>query len=194
MILGVPAFDAPDTVWNMPVSFRQEYIASKYAIACEFRPRRICEIGVFTGISAKCFLAASPQAEYVGIDNKYAERGLGVEAVEHARRDLQDLGYKAFIHILDSQRLDRLPDPPYDFIHVDGDHDRACAAHDVTLAWHALTDDGVILVDNGHDMGVAAGTFDALYQLRMPNHPLVDWRYYSGKCGNILITKRPFVI
>ena len=44
------------------------------------------------------------------------------------------------------------------------------------------------------DMGVAAGTFDALYQLRMPNHPLVDWRYYSGKCGNILITKRPFVI
>jgi len=193
MILGLPPLDADNALWNMPPSFRREYTLSKYAIACEFRPRRICEIGVFTGISAKCFLAASPQAEYVGIDNKRDQNGMGVEAVEHARRDLQALGYRATIHILDSQALDRLPDPPYDFIHVDGDHSRAGAAHDIRMAWAAATDDGVILVDNGHDMGVAAGVFDALFDLTYGTH-LIDWRYYSGKCGNLLISKRPFVI
>ena len=194
MIYGLPAFDASNEHWNMPVEFRPEYVASKYEIAKRFRPRRICEIGVFSGIAAKCFLAASPEAEYVGIDNMCDEREMvnSPQAVANAMRDLLDMRFKATILVQDSQTLSELPDPHYDFIHVDGNHSRAGAAHDVKLAWNALTDDGHIIVDNGHDMGVATGVFDALFDLRYGKE-LIHWEYHNPLIGNIVISKQPLV-
>jgi predicted O-methyltransferase YrrM len=189
MIPGIPPFDAPNCKWNMPEAFRPEYVSSKYEIAKRFQPKRICEIGVFSGIAAKCFLAASPDAEYIGMDNEKDQDSH--QAIEDARIDLANLGYRATILIQDSQTITDLPGQ-FDFIHVDGLHSREGAHHDMYLAWNALTDDGHILIDNGHDMGVATGVFDALYELRYGKE-LIHWEYQNPLIGNIIIFKTPLV-
>lgn len=185
-VLGLPPYDAPDTVWGMDEQYRRAYVSVKHAVALDLQPQRICEIGVYSGIAAMCFLDACPEAEYVGIDNLSGQRESGLAIVEITRAALEDLGYAATIHIADSQALTALPDPPYDLVHVDADHTRAGTTHDVALAWQAIESGGHILIDNAHDMRVCAGTFDALNALT--NH-LVDWLYLNEGVGSILVRK-----
>jgi len=185
-IPGLPALDASDDLWNMAEVYREPYVHTKYTIAARLQPRRICEIGVYSGIAAMCFLAACPDAQYVGIDNLSAERLRGIMVVTPAIGRLRDLKYDVVLHIADSQSHTALPDPPYDLVHVDADHSRTGAWHDVTLAWEALRLGGHLLVDNGHDRNVAAGTFDALAGLT--TH-LLDWEYLSEGVGSILVRK-----
>jgi predicted O-methyltransferase YrrM len=172
----------------MAPCWREDYVNIKYGIAKTLQPRRICEIGVYSGIAAMCFLHACPTATYEGFDNLASEKSRGITVVANTQHILSTLRYRATISIMDTQTMDSLPGE-YDFIHVDGDHSRAGAKHDVTIAWKALTPNGAILVDNGHDTGVAAGTFEAMFDLIYGR--LLDWRYLSGSAGNILIFKEP---
>ncbi len=188
-IRGLPEFDADDNIWNMAEKWRKEYVAVKYSIAKLLQPKRICEIGVYSGIAALSFLAACPDAEYIGIDNLNAEQGRGVQIVSKTKKLLDILGYKNTILIRDSQRLAFLPEGPYDLIHVDGDHSREGARHDVMIAWYALTPSGCILVDNGHDPSVCAGTFSAMLDLL--GNKLFNWSYLEDSVGNILIHREP---
>jgi predicted O-methyltransferase YrrM len=187
LIPGIPAFDASDDVWNIGVErWRHEYVEIKYRVAMDHQPKRICEIGVYSGIAALSFLAACPSAEYVGIDNLHAEYTQGLIIVERTKELLVSLGYRATVLVADSQQLDSLPGP-FDLVHVDGDHSRTAARHDTMLAWWALQPKGCLLVDNGHDMSVAAGVFDAMHEVSMGQ--LVNWRYLPDSVGNILIYK-----
>jgi predicted O-methyltransferase YrrM len=183
IIPGLPPYDAPDSQWNMGYCYRHQYVDIKYRIAEQFKPTRICEIGVYSGIAACCFLAASPTAEYIGIDNCRDEQGQDIVIVEHTRELLTGLGYRSEIIIADSQQMTELPGQ-FDFIHIDGDHSRDGACHDMLMAWRAVTPTGHILIDNGHDMGVCAGIFDAMYQL---TRGLLRWNYFEDSVGNILI-------
>jgi predicted O-methyltransferase YrrM len=188
-VKGLPPFDADDSYWNMAEKWRKEYVTIKYSVAKVLQPRRICEIGVYSGIAALSFLEACPSAEYVGIDNLYSENSRGIQVVSETRKILNTLGYNSTILIEDSQTLGSLPWAPYDLVHVDGCHTREAAKHDVILAWHALTPSGYILIDNGHDPSVCAGTFDAMHELLEGR--LFSWCYFEDSVGNILISKEP---
>jgi predicted O-methyltransferase YrrM len=181
-IPGLPALNVDEYYWVMNVIYREGYVLSKYTIAKKYQPKRICEIGVHAGISALCFLAASPSAEYVGIDIQPD----GV--VEQTREKLISLGYNSKIIITDSQKLTELPEPPYDFIHVDGDHTPEGAYHDTAIAWKALTYDGVLLVDDCHNMQVVRGVTAAIHDAPTD---LVDWSYDDDGVGTMVVQRRP---
>lgn len=184
-IPGLPPWDAHHSLWGMDEKYRLGYVNSKYVLAQKYQPKRICEIGVYSGIAAKCFLAACPTAYYLGIDNCEAEQNQGIVIVEKTRRELQESGYHADIIVADSQQMTELPVPPYDFIHVDGNHATLAAKHDVELAWKALTSDGVLLVDDCHSMQVVAGVAAALD----PITDLLNWSYYDEGVGTMVIHK-----
>jgi predicted O-methyltransferase YrrM len=171
----------PDYEWKMTEQFRAGYMAFKYAVAKVLQPKRICEIGVCSGVGALAFLAACPDAEYLGIDISDGR------LVQRASELLIERGYGATIEIADSQKLAELRYGPYDLVHVDGDHHRECAKHDVILAWNSLAPSGYILVDDSRDNAVAAGVFDALVELRPGS---TDWAYFEDTwTGSILIGK-----
>ena len=187
MIHGLPLWDADHSAWGMDEKYREGYVRSKHHIAQKYQPRRICEIGFYSGIAAKCFLAASPTAFYQAIDNKEAEDNQGISVVEPAYRNLLDLGYTAHLLVADSQQLTELVNAPYDFIHVDGNHAPECAQHDVELAWKSLTPDGVLLVDDCHNMQVVLGVAAALN----PITDLLEWSYYPEGVGTMVIQRAP---
>lgn len=163
------------------------YSHFKYAVAKAISPARICEIGVCTGQAAFAFLAACPTAEYVGIDALYEDRARGVSFVERTGEILQTKGYRSRILIANSQEMTELPDTPYDLIHVDGCHLRHCVAHDVRIAWNALSLSGFILVDDTHNALVCAGVFDALAEISSGDF---DWAYFEDTwTGSILISR-----
>lgn len=184
--LKLPSWDAHHSLWGMAEKYRLGYIKSKYNLAMQYEPKRICEIGVYAGIAARCFLFASPNAFYLGIDNKEAENNQGISLVEPAYRSLLDSGYNAKLLIADSQTLTELPDGPFDFIHVDGNHETMAAKHDIELAWQALVPEGVLLVDDCHNMQVVAGVALAL----QPLTDLLDWSYHDDGVGTMVIHKR----
>lgn len=180
---GLLPYNENDQYWNMGAQFRESYVDIKYRTAARFKPKRICEIGVWSGVAAMCFLAASPDAEYVGIDNEGLDKAWGTNYVARTEGRLRALGYKAEVIISKSDDLKELPGK-FDFIHIDGDHSRGTACHDMILAWNAITPTGHILIDNGHDTGVCAGIFDAMYLLC---NGLFLWEYFPDSVGNILI-------
>jgi predicted O-methyltransferase YrrM len=186
-IPGIPPFDADHWQWNMDSKYRRGYIESKFEIALRHKPKRICEIGFYNGISAACFLAASPKAMYTGIDNKQDEQSQGLSILAPAWDRLLNLGYDVAILEADSQKMLRLPNPPYDFIHIDGNHHPDGAKHDVEICWPALTDDGVLVIDDCHNMDVVAGVSAALY----PITDLLNWYYCDEGVGSMVIFREP---
>ena len=179
--------DEYDMEWKSGEKFRRGYMCVKYAVSAITKPKRICEIGVCTGIGAIAMLSASPEAEYVGVDNLNEETMRNDSFVARALEQMLKMNFKATVIVDDSQKMEALPFPKYDLIHVDGCHTREACRHDVTLAWHALNDDGWILVDDGRDVFVATGTFEALANLPGGN---VYWGYFEDTTGSILIHKR----
>ena len=184
---GLPPYDADESIWNMARPWREGYVLTKYNISKFKQPQRICEIGVYSGIAALSFLAACPGAEYVGIDNLSVETANGVNMVAKTGETLTSLGYRSKIIVANSQSLESLPDGPYDLIHVDGLHSTEGTAHDVRMAWQALAPQGIIVIDNGHDMYVAEGTFLAMRQVAAPR--LIKWMYTDDPVGSIIITQ-----
>jgi predicted O-methyltransferase YrrM len=181
-------FHDTESYWNMAKEYRQEYVNIKYAVANVLQPKRICEIGVYSGISAMSFLAAYSIADYVGIDNLSAEKDRGEDGMTaDTETEMHALGYKCMLHFIDSQDIHALPDPPYDLVHVDGCYTRLGTCNDVILAWKAIND-GWILVDNAHDARVTAGVFDAM---NLFNHQVLEWTYFDRSVGDILIRRRP---
>lgn len=180
----LPAWNDNDDLWQMSAEWRRDYVATKYAISLVLRPRRICEIGVYSGISALCFMCGSPTAEYFGIDNLSAQKRVGIDAICNAQRILNKNGFIFNFKEADSQEMTELPEQ-YDFIHVDGDHSFEGAEHDVGIAWEALNSGGYILIDNGHDRNVCEGTFGTLATYE----GLLDWAYFEHGVGSILVRK-----
>jgi len=177
--------DEPDYELKMSYDFLFGYMRVKNGIAGGIMPRRICEIGVSSGISAMAFLDACPKAYYLGIDNRFEEEMRGVSLVDHAIELLKP--YNAQVLITDSQKLTELPEGNFDLVHVDGDHSREACCHDVVLAWNALSADGWILVDDAKDSAVCAGTFDAIRKVWPAE---IRWAYLEDTfTGNILIRK-----
>jgi predicted O-methyltransferase YrrM len=126
-------------------AYREQYRV-KYDLAKRFNPKRILEIGVRAGYSAYAFLSACPYAAYTGIDAENGTHGgEGGPWMWWARKLLGDRN-ATFIEA-DSQEMAGIQGT-YDFIHIDGDHTTIGLLHDLSICWPAMSESGVILVDD----------------------------------------------
>src|ERR1035441_145225 len=119
------------------------YYRLKYAVSKIVRPRTILEIGVRYGYSAQAFLAATPSAQYLGLEGDSVAAVLEPGTIEWAREAL--VHYDARIQIADTQTLEILEDGPYDLIHINGLKDGDGTLHDIRLA---LEKGRYVLVDH----------------------------------------------
>ncbi|WP_330114616.1 methyltransferase domain-containing protein [Pseudomonas sp. JS3066] len=124
-----------------------DYYRMKWSIAKVIQPRRILEVGVRFGYSARAFLAASPKAALLGIDIDSADFGGQPGAVDWAQESIRKDGFDFSVLKTDTAKLTRLPGETYDLIHVDGQQDGDGTFHDLDLA---LPQSRFILVDGYH--------------------------------------------
>ena len=139
---------------------------TKHAIAAELKPTSILEVGVRAGYSALSFLKACPSARYLGIDAESGEHGgQGGPWMWWAKKILEP--YDATLIHANSQLMEEPPGPRlFDMIHVDGDHSRIGALHDMEMLWPALAIGGTMIVD---DLDYIRSVLEAVQEF-MSNH------------------------
>lgn len=157
----------------------------KYAIAAELKPTRILEVGVRAGYSALSFLKACPNARYLGIDAESGKHGgQGGPWLWWAKKILAP--YDATLINADSQLMKEPPGPGlFDMIHVDGDHSRSGALHDMELLWPTLAIGGTMLVD---DLDYVPSVWQAVQEF-LAAHQKATFEKRASIRGEGLITK-----
>ena len=116
-----------------------EFLAHLVRLA---RARRVLELGTFTGYSSISMASALPS------DGRIVTCDVNAEAVEIARRYLDESGYGDKIEIRLGPALDVLRelDGPFDFVFIDADKVNYENYYEAVLP--KLADDGLIVVDN----------------------------------------------
>ncbi len=156
------------------------YYRMKWAIAHALQPKRILEIGVRFGYSARTFLDAVPSASYVGIDLDADCYGGSSGALEWARQICA--GHQADFLVGNSQEMQEFPGGLYDLIHVDGQQDRDGFFRD---GLKALRQSRYVLVD-GYFW--SDETFEASNALVRQFKSLIDhYLVIPGYAGDLLI-------
>lgn len=146
----------------MTEQFRRGYACFKFAVSHVIQPRTICEIGVGAGTAARAFLAASPGAHYIGIDDGSKDRGDDVHLIDYTRDLMEKNGQSHEFILQDSMTLQSVP--CVDLFHVDGNHSFNNAFNDTRLACESGSE--WILIDDSRDMVVAAAAMMAAYSVR----------------------------
>lgn len=128
----------------------KNYYKIKYELCKGQNPKRIAEIGVRAGYSAWSFLQACPSSKYIGFDaNNGMHGGKGGEDgsfFQWTKKILSEYDYELIE--LDTQTVNDLRISNIDFFHVDGDHTTKGVIHDLSLAYEAINEKGLILVDD----------------------------------------------
>jgi hypothetical protein len=165
--------------------YRVGYACFKREVARVIQPKVIVEIGVGCGIGGLAMMDGAPlDCIYEGIDNNEADFPVTPRIVpsQFVMSKMESRGHRCRITILNSQEINSIPRA--DLIHVDGDHSREAARHDVALAWNSGA--AWILCDDARDSAVCAGIFDAL--LTDLHRGSVEWAYFGDTwTGSILI-------
>jgi hypothetical protein len=125
-------FEHPD--WH-------RHYRGKYELALALQPESILEIGVRYGYSAHAFLAAVPEAFYLGIDsNDPAHNAMGEPTLPWAesmlRRNISEC--RVEFDIVNTRLQDFRPalrSFKADLVHIDADHSYAGALDDITKGW-----------------------------------------------------------
>jgi predicted O-methyltransferase YrrM len=167
----------------------KEYYKIKYKLCKDQNPKVIAEIGVRAGYSAWTFLQACPEAKYVGFDaNTGTHGGKGGEDGKFARWSAEILkDYDAELIELDTQKVNDLKINDVDFFHVDGDHTTKGVQHDLDLAFKAISDTGLIVVDDiTYLPEVSDGVF--IWVDKMKNE--ITSEFVESLRGEMLIRKR----
>lgn len=126
------------------------YYKIKYDLCKKQNPKIIAEIGVRAGYSAWTFLQACPEAKYIGFDaNNGTHGGKGGEDGKFAKWATKILeAYDVELIELDTQKINDLKVNEIDFFHVDGDHSIIGVQHDLDLAFKAIKNTGLIVIDD----------------------------------------------
>jgi len=169
--------------WVVSEEFRKSYACFKYAVAIVLQPKTIIEIGVGAGISALAFLAACPEASYLGIDLDTQE---SFYDLGEATKKIASVSRSTRILSVDSRSLQPEDLPKVsDLFHIDGGHDFETAKNDMMLAWKS--ESKWILVDDANDSSVAAGVFSAIVEVP---HGKTDYAYFEDTwAGNLLFRR-----
>ncbi len=149
------------------------YYNGKHQIAKRFGATRILEIGIRAGYSAHAFLTANPAAKYIGIDLETDDYGGYSEynTTDHALKLLKDFDHT--ILIANSHSISKLYGS-FDFIHIDADHSFVGAYMDMILAWHSLTDNGVMVVDDYLHLPAVKRAVDEFIVQNKCSHELIS--------------------
>jgi hypothetical protein len=178
----LPNFE-PDSPFYLE-QYRIGYACFKREVAKVLKPKIIVEIGIGVGIGALAMMDGSPQSSYFGIDNDEADFPVSpqIKPTQFVSGWMDAKSYIFQIVTNDSQAMDKIPF--CDLVHVDGDHRRESARHDVVLAWQSEAK--WILCDDARDAEVVSGIFEALaLDLKRGS---VDWAYFGDTwTGSILI-------
>lgn len=171
----------------------EEIYGVKYEICKTKNPKKIVEIGVRCGYAAFSFLQACPNAVYIGFDNNNGTHGgRGGEDgsfFKWAEKILDK--YNVKLIELDTQTVDNLNIYNVDLFHVDGDHTTEGVMHDLDLAYKAINDYGLILVDDMDYLDtVKKGVNEWLYK----KSSLVSSIYKKSLRGEMLIWKKERVL
>lgn len=160
-----------------------DYSRLKFAVAAVLNPRTIYEVGFGWGVSARAFEAGTGFATRLyAIDN--GEMGMDVVTAAAGNLGTSQL-LLGTVNIVPSDALASFihPHGQIDLIHIDGGHGRDQKARDLIKAIEARPE--WILVDDFHNVQVAAGTFDGLYKA---SDAWVEMIYLpDSHTGNLLI-------
>ncbi len=146
---------------QMTELYRIEYACFRRALVNVLQVTKIVEVGVRSGTSALAFLDSRKEAEYLGIDNNLDSITDDVDYCANAKFWFKELKYNARILEVDSQSLWEFPIKP-DFVHIDGDHSRKGAAHDLIISIRSGAK--WVLVDDAAVPDVCCGIYDAAFQ------------------------------
>lgn len=166
----------------------KEYYKIKYKLCKEQNPKVIAEIGVRAGYSAWTFLQACPDAKFIGFDaNNGTHGGQGGEDGKYASWAAKLLkNYNVELIEFDTQTTYDLKIKGVDFFHVDGDHSSEGVQHDLDLAFKAISDTGVIVVD---DITYIDTVKDGVYKWLKKMTKLVTSEFVESLRGEMLIRK-----
>ena len=167
----------------------KEYYKIKYELCKNQNPKIIAEIGVRAGYSAWAFLQACPEAKYIGFDaNNGTHGGKGGEDGKFAKWTVKILkDYDIDLIEIDTQKINDLNINNVDFFHVDGDHSIVGVQHDLDLAFKALSDTGLIVIDDiTYLPEVRSGVF--MWIKKMAN--TITSEFVGSLRGEMLIRKR----
>ena len=119
-------------------------------LIAEFLAPKVCvEIGVRAGWAAFSFFKAIPDMEYHGFDLNEGTEGGIIGFTEWAEKRMVELGYNVNIrNNVDSQKMTDMPIKDADLYHVDADHTRLGAIHDMEICYDAMGPDSFIMVDD----------------------------------------------
>jgi hypothetical protein len=172
-------FMIPEVVQKFPHMSDEEqlqYSRFKLAVARILQPYTIYEVGVGWGVSAQAFLEGYPDTKFFGIDNM----AMGVDPNRAVL-------YNPLLpcRVVDSADLDEFvhPDGPIDLLHIDGGHALEHKADDMVRAFKSKPE--WILIDDCHDVMVAAGVFAGIY--RAGRNALSMMYFENSHTGNLLI-------
>jgi len=167
----------------------KDYYKVKYELCKKQNPKIIAEIGVRAGYSAWTFLQACPNAKYIGFDaNNGTHGGQGGEDGKFAvwtAKILKD--YDVELIEFDTQKVEDLNVSNVDFFHVDGDHTTRGVIHDLDLAFKAISDTGLIVVD---DITYLPEVREGVYTWLNKMIGKVDTQFVESLRGEMLIRKR----
>lgn len=142
------------------------YYHAYVAVAQVLKPESILEIGVKRGYSlVSLFRGFNGIRRIYGIDTQ----GWVPDSQRMARENLRAAGYagELTLPVVSSRGYAKmLPQvPPFDLIHVDGDHSYDGAYRDILEYWPLLREGGSMIVDDLQMIAVAKALVDALPKL-----------------------------
>ena len=169
------------------------YYEKKYEILLRENPKakKIAEIGNRTGYSLYAFAQAVPKAEIHGYDPHNGTHG-GQGGEDFRFRDfskelLKDYNLTLFLE--NTQKLKKLNESGYDFIHVDGDHTVEGVQHDLDISLKALNSKkaSFLLID---DYTFLRSVRTGVDQWLEKNSDKVEWKFEESLRGEIIIRKK----
>lgn len=175
------------------------YFADYAGMARKYKPKRILEIGVRYGYTGLVFVHAikklrgSPNVEYLGLDDESYHGGSNTRANQNFRAVFPDVPMKAMTW---NSILMGLPPEigKFDLIHVDGNHEKRWAVHDLKLVWPILNEGGIVMMDDASMMAddprfdIYEGVMDWLEEFRLVPE-LIEWQYHTNERNHLYLRK-----
>jgi hypothetical protein len=100
------------------------------------RPSTALEIGVWRGTTAM-LICESAQCKFTGIDIDL-RHNVFHKHIDNSQAEFYQVNSQAW----------QLAQTSVDFIHIDGDHRESFFLHDITQAWHSISEHGIIVIDD----------------------------------------------
>lgn len=167
---------------HMMHDYQMQYSRFKLAVAEVLQPKTILELGVGWGVSAQAFFEGCPNASFLGLDNGQMMKEYGLPEDPNWAVNYRS-SLPCVLRNTESTLVFTHPSGPIDLLHIDGGHGLENKARDLVKAFEARPE--WILVDDFHDVMVAAGTMAGVYMAAANSLHMLY--FPNSHTGNLLI-------